>query len=201
MGDVRSGGHNERREYFRIGDEIFLDYRVLPEDEYRVLREQSLEHRGKTADLPLQLHALTAQGSNILAAIRKTQPDIAQYLALLEKKVELLTRAVAGSQEELQVTPNSPVNLSGGGLSFHSATALAVKVPLELRLILFPHHLFIHCLGEVVHCETVSGVPGKPYHLGIDFTHISEMARDAIVRHTLELQSAQLRRAREREQG
>lgn len=200
MVDVRTGQRSERREYFRIDDEVYLELKSLSEREYQALATQPLEHLGTAAELPLQLSALNAQSHNLLASIRKTHPDIAQYLALLEKKTELVLRAVVGSQSELQTTPNMRVNLSGGGLAFHSAHPLSPGSGLELQLMLFPSHLFIHCLGTVVHCDSVAAISGKSYHIGIDFTHISQIARDAIVRHTLELQSAQLRRARELDQ-
>ncbi len=194
--------HNgERREFFRIDDDIYLDYRPLTEEDYRERLAIALQEPQPEADnVGLQLQALTAQAGTVLAQIRKRDSEIGQYLALIDRKIELLGRALIGSQIGAQIdgvlNPNAHVNLSGGGLAFHAPTGLQPDVKLELKLLLFPAHIFIHCIGRVVYCRHDGPDSAKPYRLGVEFTRISEIARDALVRHTLELQSAQLRRSK-----
>lgn len=199
MSTPHSGqGQQERRQFFRIDDDVYLDYRLLDEEEYHQRLEQPHGPRHEAGDIGLQLQALTAQASNILSQIRKRDPEIGQYLAILDRKVELLGRVLGGSQLGGAPSPNMRANISGGGIAFHTTTRLEPATKLELHLMLFPNNLIIHALGRVVHCHTDPADSAHPFRVGIEFTRISEMARDALVRHALELQSARLRQARER---
>ena len=193
-------GQQERRQFFRIDDDVYLDYETLDEENYQQRLEQPHELRHDPGDIGLQLQALTAQASNILSQIRKRDPEIGQYLAIVDRKVELLGRALGGSRIGGAPAPNMRANISGGGIAFHTTRPIEPAAKLELTLMLFPNNLLIHALGRVVHCHPDPADSAHPYRIGVEYTRISEMARDALVRHTLELQSARLRQAREQAQ-
>lgn len=192
------GRGEERRRFFRIDDEVYLEYRLLPEEDYQQRLQQPAGSRHDSSALALQLHGLTSQSSSILAQIRKRDPEVGQYLAIIDRKVELLSRVLLGSQLGHISGPNHKVNLSGNGIAFFSADPIAPDSKLELRLMLFPGHTVLDTLGRVVHCNTVQDSAPQPYRIGVEFTHLAEMARDALVRHTLELQSARLRQKKEK---
>jgi hypothetical protein len=202
MSTQRPDATRERRRFFRIDDEIYMEYRQLAESEYQQRLQQPPGVRQDSSALALQLHSLTTQSSSILSQIRKRDPDVGQYLAIIDRKLELLSRALLGSQLGSQLGqisgPNSKVNLSGNGIAFFSAEPLDAGSKLEMRLMLFPGHTMLTTLGRVVHCNTVQGGVPQPYRIGVEFTHIEEMAREALVRHTLELQSARLRQKKEK---
>ncbi len=200
MSTPRSGQGQERRQFFRIDDDVYLDYQIMEEDEYHRRLEQPHGPRHEAGDIGLQLQTLTAQASNILSQIRKRDPEIGQYLAILDRKVELIGRALGGTQLGAPA-PNMRANISGGGIAFHTTSRLEPATKLELHLMLFPNNLVIHALGRVVHCHPDPVDSAHPFKVGIEFTRISEMARDALVRHALELQSARLRQAREQANG
>lgn len=188
---------DERREFFRIDDNIYLDYQLVTEEVYRErIAAPSAEPQQEADNVGLQLQALTAQAGTMLAQIRKRDPEVGQYLALLDRKLELIGRALIGNQIGGVLSPNVQVNLSGGGIAFHTLNCLQPDTKLELKLLLFPTHIFIHCLGRVIYCRHDGSNTATPYRVGVEFTRISEIARDALVRHTLELQSAQLRRSK-----
>ncbi|PKM46588.1 MAG: hypothetical protein CVV05_02615 [Gammaproteobacteria bacterium HGW-Gammaproteobacteria-1] len=187
----------ERRKFFRIDDDIYLEYRRLDEEDYQQRLTQPPGARQDSAGLALQLHSLTTQSSNILSQIRKRDPDIGQYLAIIDRKLELLTRALLGSQLGNISGPNTHVNLSGNGIAFLSGEALERDCKLELRLMLFPGNTVVNSLGRVIHCLSGRSGAALPYRIGVEFTHLAEIARDALVRHTLELQSARLRQQKE----
>lgn len=195
---ISGSARPERRKFFRIDDDIYLEYRRLEEDDYQQRLKQPAGARHDSSGLALQLHSLTTQSSNILSQIRKRDPDIGQYLAIIDRKLELLSRALLGSQLGNISGPNTHVNLSGNGIAFLSAETLPRDSKLELRLMLFPGNTVINTLGRVVHCLTGRSTAPHPYRIGVEFTHIAEIARDALVRHTLELQSARLREERKK---
>jgi len=192
-----SAAGQERRRFFRIDDEVYLEYRLLPEEEYQHRLAQPPGTRQDSSELALQLHSLTSQASNTLAQIRKRDPEVGQYLAIIDRKLELLARAVLGSQLGHISGPNAQVNLSGSGIAFYRAEPLPTESKLELRLMLFPGHTVINALGRVVHCTVARGETPLPCRIGVEFTHLAEIAREALVRHTLELQSTRLRQQKE----
>lgn len=190
-----SAEQGERRKFFRIDDDVYLDFRILSEEAYREQLARP-EPQQESGNVGLQLQALTAQMGSILAQIRKRDAEVGQYLSLLDRKIELIGRALIGTQTGDELTPNMHVNLSGGGIILPSTTILPPETKLELKLLLFPTYIFIHCLGSVGYCVRQEQDAVHPFRIGVEFTRISELARDALVRHTLELQSAQLRRSK-----
>lgn len=186
----------ERRRYFRIRDDVHLDVRVVPEAQYEEVVAAPPREGDDPCDLVLQLRTLTTQARVLLAGIRKDDPDVAQYLALQDRKLDLLARAVVGSQLDKSLEVNARVDVSAGGVSFQASKEVPEETKVLVRLVFFPSHLCVQAYGRVVHAERDDHDAEKPYRIGVEFTVISETARDALVRHTLERQSEQLRRQR-----
>ena len=188
---------SERRQYFRIDDDVYFDYRVLDEAEYRAIAAYPPEQREGVDSMVAQLRELSVQGGNMLATIRKTDPELAQYLALLERKVDLVTRLLE-SERFKHDAPNTRINISAGGVGFYSAAPLEAGSPLELRVIFFPSYLALHAYGRVVYSRPRKGTdPEQAYRIGVKFTLLAEVEREALVRHIFARQSADLRRARQ----
>ena len=192
--EIGAGG--DRREYFRIDDDVHLVFRALAEDEYhRDLEAPELDN-GEPCSLVAQLHSLSTQSGLMLSHIRKSHPDIAQYLSVMDKKLDLIASMAEGSRYET-LTPNNRVNISAGGLAFDHTDALAADTKLRLKVLFFPSYLCIHPLARVVHCERgINADAEKPYRIGLEFTRLAEAEQDALIKHMLELQSAMLRRQR-----
>ena len=190
----------ERRHYFRIEDEVHLEYRRLSDAEYATIQAMPEAEREGSCSLVAQLRGLTTQANNLLVNIRKNQPDIAQYLALMDKKMELISRQLAGQQSQ-SLQADTPVNISAGGIGFPCAEALEPGTPLELSITFLPSMLCIRAYGRSAHCDDHHSTdPARPYCIGVEFTLISEMEQDALMRHILARQSEMLRRAREHEE-
>lgn len=196
MNETGNDWEEEQREFFRIDDEVYLQLKPLSDEEARQWAEHPDNGEDDPRELVLYLQDLNSQSANILAGIRKTQPEIAQYLALQEKKLDRIARSLVGSALHIETKPNTAINLSAGGLRLDYELQLDIGTLLDVQLMLFPNQIFIHLLGKVSHCETNEDDSLPPYRLGIAFARISDTAREALVRHTLELQSARLREAR-----
>lgn len=184
----------ERREYFRIDDDVHLTFRTLTETDYRRALESPEAEGAEPCNLVAQLHSLSSQAGHILSSIRKSDPEIAQYLALMDKKLDLVAGIAEGTRYEDQA-PNARVNIGAGGLAFPHSEALPLDTKLEVKVLLFPSYLCVSALGRVVHCEGTEERE-KPYRIGLEFTRIAQGEQDALIKHVLELQSALLRRQR-----
>lgn len=193
---VEKNAPKDRREYFRMDADVHLVLRVLSEDDYlRALEVPELESPD-LCGLAGQLHGLSSQAGLILSHIRKSDPEIAQYLSLMDKKLDLVARMAEGSRYE-DLAPNAHVNISATGLAFAHAEALAEDTKLQVKMLFFPSYLCVRALGRVVRCESENTArEERPYRIGMQFTRIREAEQDALVKHMLELQSASLRRQR-----
>ena len=175
---------------FRIDDEVYLDYQPVGADE---LAPAWRHDTSGFCDSLIRLREISLQSSHILANIRKHHPDIGNYLALLDKKVELLAQLVGTVALGGEIEPSHRVNIGAEGMSYDSSEALAVDSPLRLKLVLFPSHLCLHLQSRVVSCQA----QGAGYRIEVAFADIGEAEHEALIRHLLERQSAALRQRHE----
>jgi c-di-GMP-binding flagellar brake protein YcgR len=186
----------ERRRYFRIDDKVQLQVRRLTDEEFQLAMNKAPDqHAG--ANVAAQLRNLTNQMGNTLLTIRKHNPEIAQYLQLLDKKLEILARHLdspAEANARLQ-----KVNIGTGGLAYWTEEALPAETKLEVQFVLFPSCLRVTALAHVVHAEEdPQGTAAQRFRIGVDFDRIGDAEQEGLARHLIELQSAQLRRQRGR---
>lgn len=193
---AQSGGARERRNYFRIEDSVYLEYRVLAEGEAPAEEaERQWPERLKVLN---ELSTVSRQANAMLAKLRDFYPDITQLLVVLNQKVDLLVALVMSDEMADPVRPNRLVNISAGGVEFHSQSPIEAGRIVEVRLILFPSYTAMLLYGEVVRCEQHPDKdPESPYWVALEFTYIRDAQRDAIVRHVTDRQSAKLREARQ----
>ncbi len=187
----------ERRQYFRIEDRVSLRVRQVTEEEFVALLKRGPQAEDKTVGLVAQLRSLTNHMGNTLLSVRKDNPDVAQYLQLLDKKIEIIARHLEGKGDV--IAPDTRVNIGTGGLAFWRESALPLNTKLEVRFVLFPSYLRVTALAHVVHAdEEPQASSAQRFRIGVEFDRIGEAEQEALARHLIELQSAQLRRQRGR---
>lgn len=183
----------ERRQFFRVDDRVRLRWRpVAPEEVSRLAGE--IRAGVKRAG---QLLADLEQGgrlASLRAAIADRDAPVADYLEILEGRIADLTRLVAVHENDLKEVGLHPVNLSGGGLSFTTASQLAMGLSIELQILLESRNLVVRALGEVVESAAENGI----YHIGAKFTVIDPRDRDRVISHVLAKQAEIIREARRR---
>lgn len=184
----------ERRRAFRVDDDVHLEFRVISDqDAHRTSPDQAMH----TCRALMQLRELSTQSSHILSSIRKQHAEIAQYLSLLDRKIEAVAQLAGAISLGSEIQPNTRVNLSASGLAFSHHSPIAVGSQLHTRLILFPSLLCIQPMGKVVYCrENTPADTGQHYRIGVEFDELPEQQQDMLIRHLLERQSAQRRRER-----
>ena len=198
MAENRPAGGAERRHAFRINDEVYLDYRLLPQGA-SAESSSTGEITGVCRGL-MQLRELTIQSGHILASIRKHNSEVAQYLSILDRKIDALAQMSATVGMGSEIRPATPVNISAGGLAFAQPNALQPGDRLALKLVLFPSHLCLQLVAKIVYCSAEHpGLEPGHYWTGVEFEPLPEHEQDALIRHLLEKQSAQLRKEREQE--
>lgn len=191
---------DERRRFFRIDDSVHLSLRVVPQDDLNG-RLASLERNvADSFSLMTSLNMVTQQVSAGLRRIEAKDPDVADYLKALDKKLEILGRAFLSEEVDMSDKPVRAVNLSAGGVAMHSRDAFEENAVLEIKMLLLPSYTGVLTYGSVVDCRPLEGEdadPDFPYLLRIDFSFMRDSDRDALIRHVLLKQAEWLRRRRE----
>ncbi len=191
----------ERRRFFRIDDLVHLSYRVVAAEDLPDTLEQ-LEHNvADSFSVVPNLIALSQQMAPCLHKIEQNDPDVANYLRSIDQKIEMLGRAISAKDSGITDQPARPVNLSAGGLAVRSAEAVAEGVMLEIKMLLLPSFTGILTYGSVVACEPMDGDEDYGYCLRVDFSHMRDVDRDALIRHLLRRQADLLRKRREDRNG
>lgn len=190
------GSHSDERNFFRIDDEIYLEFRVLTEVPRDKSKMPGTRKDARTADVLADLTAVNAQIHPLIESIRQTNTALARCLEAINKKVDVLAKAVSKSGEPFKaVRPNKKVNLSAGGISFNVGTELLPNTPVEVRLAVISSNLVVTAYGEVTHCEREGRDPEQPFRVGIKFPTLSVTDRQALFAHVLGRHTEKLRGA------
>jgi len=176
----------ERRRFCRIDDDIILRYRVIG------MQETPADIENLDVCLPNRLTlsstfaSTTQQMQPLLAKIQEQSLEIAEYLRLIDRKLDLVARAFLLQEINVEEEPICRVNLSAGGIGFYEENPLAAGTTLELELILLPSYVGILVYGKVAYRKHEPDVvTGLPFRIGVEFCKLRERDRDLIANHVL----------------
>ena len=184
----------DRRNYFRIDDVTILYHRVLANDEESHSQEEVNQLAIDRLTLKARFEALTRELKPLSSHIEQGNPRLAQYLAAIDKKLNMLSEVLMDAAvDDLDEKPQK-VNISAGGLSFESSSPITPGSILELRIILLPTNVGIYSHARVVLCkkEDEDGEGNKMYKIAVEFVRMDEEFRDLISRHVLSRERAAL---------
>lgn len=176
----------ERRRFCRIDDDIILRYRVIG------MQETPADIENLDVCLPNRLTlsstfaSTTQQMQPLLAKIQEQSLEIAEYLRLIDRKLDLVARAFLLQEINVDEEPICRVNLSAGGIAFYEENPLAAGTTLELELILLPSYVGILVYGKVAYRKHEPDVvTGLPFRIGVEFCKLRARDRDLIANHVL----------------
>lgn len=191
------GNESQKREHVRIDDVLPLSWRRCSEEELADVLGYFERHRRfppRVADIHTQLSSLDI--SNRLSQLEKNDPVLAKILGTIDIKLNLLLRLFSPERSERPLVP-TPVNLSGGGLSFlEKAPPLAAGDLLELHVALSQEGLsVIQCFARVV--RVIEDFQDDLSYVACRFEPIVDKDREAIIQHVFKRQTAVIRDQRQ----
>jgi len=190
--------NNDRRNFFRINDMVYIDVTELNYDEVSqvastiknppLMDNESQEKR--------QLTTIQTSLTHLIEQINHTDRQVARALRLLDDKISIISHMVHRQQNTTDSRNMVESNLSGGGIAFMTDHQYAYKTTLDLRIELQPSGSIIHTMANVIACDKHYDAPKEsPYFLRLIFTHMSEYDRNFLVKHILSRQAETLRTA------
>ncbi|WP_172151177.1 PilZ domain-containing protein [Pseudomonas tumuqii] len=185
---------DDRREYYRIDDTIALEFTPLSGAEAQASDE--LHDSSPLFNLLSELHLLDFESQHLLRHISERDRTLANYLKVINKRIDLLGQAVAQSLLRDIGTPRR-VCLSEGGVSFTSSQNLAIGSHLAIKIVLMPQALGLLLRAKVIHCQALTE---QQFEIGTEFEALTDAQRQLLARHILQRQALERRQAREQPQ-
>lgn len=191
-------GGIERRRYYRITDQLVLQYRDVLQTEVAAQLDGFQEDIVDGFTLGARFSLLKQQMRPVLREIEDFSQPLARYLDVIDQKLSMLAGVLMAEQNDLSQQPARQVTLSACGMDFFTEHMLSEGAFLELRMILLPSMIGIRTYGKVVTSrEHEGGEAGFRYRTGVDFIHPSEGIRELIAGHVIGKEAENLRRRRQ----
>lgn len=193
MSDQEKDGPN-RRESYRLDDTVTLRVRVLDDKSMASISEDFNAFRLRYC---LKSHMQNQKDVRKpkLIRIKKSNPDIAEYLESLELQIseiaERLDENSDVSGDTVEFTCRA--NLSASGIRFRTDFNIESGSNIELGMMLSTHNTQVVMLGLVLRTEDR---PGEQVALSVKYTHIHPEDTEAIMRHLARLQQLELQARR-----
>ncbi|EZQ19991.1 pilus assembly protein PilZ [Halopseudomonas bauzanensis] len=176
--------------YFQIQDHLALDYRPIeaPATPSSVQPDES-----PLFGLLGELHLLDHDSQHLLRQIGERDRNLAAYLKILGKRVELIGRALASQMAEDMGTPVQ-VTLSEAGITFPAHDALPVGQWINLRLLL-PTPIGLSAPAQIAAClrDDASGL----HLIQVSFDQFNDAQHQLLARHIMHKQAQDIRAAKE----
>ncbi|MBB1520792.1 PilZ domain-containing protein [Aquipseudomonas guryensis] len=182
---------DDRREYYRIDDTIALDFSLLSGPQ--ALASDALHDASPLFNLLSDLHLMDFESQHLLRHISERDRTLANYLKVMNKRIDLLGQALAQSLLRDIGVPRR-VSLSEGGISFNHPQAVAAGSHLALKMVLMPQALGLLLRARVMHCQARDD---GQFEIGTEFEALTDAQRQLLARHILQKQAQQRRLARE----
>lgn len=189
---------DERREYFRVEDDIYLQWQIVPEEEY--VRADDILKNLTDSDFSLSADFATLNNKfhPILNNIKQAHPDIAHYLELLNTKLDSLGHHLLQQQDVYNEQKLTHVNISASGLMYAAEDPIPVDSLLRLEYVLFPEKVGIITYGRVVNTTPLEN---DKHCIHISFEHMRTEDCELMIKHNLNTQMNMIREHKDSEQN
>jgi len=176
----------DKRKFFRIDDVMYLSYRLVSPAEVHSARNQDFRLPRHKFTYKANMDRLSRELNPLYNLIKLSDPDIALYLATLDKKINLLSEyLIEDNEAENDIEPQQ-VNIGAGGLAFISDEPFVSGVMLEIQIKLLPEYIDIFSYGKVISCMQLQESTKQPgYKIAVEFEFMDDDVRDLITRHVL----------------
>ncbi len=198
---------DERRRYFRIEDEVILASHKMTEQEKLKGLERFKKGEVHYPDTVGLFLSMEADLIDALQSISAKQPELAEVLELINRKINLVARKMAVSDSMHTLLDESPqaVSLSASGISFESMIQHKQGDEIQLEMVLLPEKVYIFCFGVVVDCAPQIQTDDTPvmgaYRVNVDFSTIRDDDTERLVQHIMRKEVEFLRARRKSRQN
>ena len=182
--------NDERRDFFRIEDEVYLELEIISADEYQTVPDIPTNLHTTYFSLSAEFATLNNTFHPVINNIKQVHPEIAQYLELLNKKIDSLGELLLHKSSAYDENKRIKANISASGIMFETESMYTVGDLIRLEIVLFPEKIGVLIFGKVI--KTGESANQKQ-NLSIEFEHIRTEDQELMIKHNLNKQMLDLR--------
>jgi len=183
----------DRRGFFRIDDEVNLFYKKIDQQLLNEPHHVS-DNILNSCSLSTALGTVSQESAMLLHRLEKNLPEVADYLRLIDTKIDLLAQAVMMQGFQFKESDTRNVNISASGLAFNCEEALKENDYLEIKILLISCMAVIVTYGRVVYCKSNESNCGEyPYFVGVNFINMKDDDREMLIKYVVKEQLQQIR--------
>lgn len=186
--------HQQFDEFFMIKSNIPVNMQVLADDFVLPKIDDLHRHMPYEFQIASELSGIDTKALRPLRGLGEHAIELAEFLNHQSRKIDLMMSLILQQHSKQEQTYHS-VQFGGGGIILESEGELSVGSIIELKLFLREEASAIFCFAEVIACKPADDT----YHVSMIFTRIREEDQDLLVRASLHLQAANLRKRKSQE--
>ncbi len=187
----------DRRRFFRIDDEVNLNFKIVDEQTVLTASEVTSDILS-SCSFVTGLDILDQEARIVMQLIEKSNPEIAEYLKILDTKISLVAQETMRQGHEISDNHIRNANISASGVAFESTSEVKVGEFLEIKLLLTSCFAVIVIYGKVIYCnESTDKDESMPFQIGLDYINLKEHDREVLVKHVVKRQMQQIREQKE----
>jgi hypothetical protein len=171
----------ERRRYFRINDTVQLQTTPVSPDEIVTRLDDFWNNHHQFSIRNEYNHQLEEHLADF-HAIESKMPELARYLSVLQKQLEMLTEKLIPEQSQISAT-EQVVNLSAQGISYFGNDTVKPGDLLELALKLLPAGQQLVTFARVTSVEEHDDSAQGKFRISLDFEHIHDADQEILIKH------------------
>jgi hypothetical protein len=173
---------HERRQHFRIEDQIYFDYLTIEPGTLfsdKQMTDELLGHSGKRyLETNEYFQNLDYELAELTQVLSQKDPALAHYLNLINAKIEYLARHILiGEKIRLR-----KVNISLGGMAFKTKERIKEKTLMKLVIYTKPKMLPVVLNAIVVYSQYHNETS---YHTAVQFEEFSKEQEQLLSQHII----------------
>jgi hypothetical protein len=188
--------HEQFEEFFMIKHAIPLNMRLLESDFILPDSDNIHQHMPYAFQVASELSTIDSKALRPLRSMGEHAVELAEFLNHQSRKIDLMMSLILQQHSDHEQTYQS-VQFGGGGIMVESDEEWSIGGAIELKLFLKEEASAVFCFAEVITCKRVDDT----YHVSLIFTCIREEDQDLLVRASLHLQAANLRKRKNLEKN
>lgn len=136
-----------------------------------------------------EMSEIESQALKPLRGLGDKLKELVDYLQLQAQKIDLMMSYILLTQDQAEYRFEA-TKFGGGGLIVAHEQAVAIGSARIIKIFLESEAAAVYCFGQAIKCEQVN----DHFEVSYVYTHIREADQELLVRASLHLQTAQLRK-------
>lgn len=190
---------DDRRRYFRINDNIMLNFYPITEIEAKARIKEIKAGIIRQPNERQPLLGLETQIKGVIEQLKKTSPQVAHVAQLLNQKLSLVMSYVDIPEDQAKTLDNQlsvNASISACGIAFDTNDKYMVDQKIVLEIILPPSYMQMVIIGTVALFKSMPENNSSKYRLAIDFDCITENDQERLIQYILKKQAVFLKEKR-----